>query len=145
MSEDPYLAGELASEYTLGVQSHGVGVSVKHFAANNQEYDRMSTDTVISKRALMEIYLPAFERVVKKAHPWTVMCSYNRINGRYSSDNRWLLTDVLRSKWGFDGIVMTVWSAINHRDEALEADLELEMPSSGGIRDRQIVRAVREG
>ena len=145
MSEDPYLAGELAAEYTLGVQSHGVGVSVKHFAANNQEYSRMSTDTIVSERALREIYLCAFERVVKKASPWTVMCSYNRINGKYSSENRWLLTDVLRSEWGFDGIVMTDWSAINHRDEALEAGLELEMPSSYGIRDRQIVKAVKEG
>ncbi len=145
LSEDPLLAGKLASEYVKGVQENGVGVSVKHFAVNNQEYMRMSTSAVVSTRALREIYLPAFEITVKEAHPWTIMCSYNRINGTYSCQNRWLLDTVLRKEWGFDGIVMTDWGAMCDRKEALEAGTELEMPSSHGVRDREIVSAVNEG
>ncbi len=145
LSEDPYLAGELAASYVEGVQNHNVGVSIKHFAANNQEQNRMSTDVIISERALREIYLSAFEKVVKKAKPWAVMCAYNRINGTYCCENNWLLTDVLRKEWGFNGIVMTDWGAMNDRINALKAGLELEMPSSNGIRDRQIVKAVKEG
>ncbi len=128
-----------------GVQKKGVGVSVKHFAANNQEYMRMSTSVHVSGRALREIYFPAFEMTVKEAHPWTVMCSYNRINGVYSSKNEWLLEKVLRDEWGFDGIVMTDWGAMCDRVLSLEAGCELEMPSSRGVRDREIVKAVREG
>lgn len=145
LSEDPYLAGELATSYVEGIQNHNVGVSIKHFAANNQEQNRMSTDVIISERALREIYLSAFEKVVKKAKPWAVMCAYNRINGTYCCENNWLLTDVLRKEWGFKGIVMTDWGAMNDRINALKAGLELEMPSSNGIRDRQIVKAVKEG
>lgn len=145
MSEDPFLAGELAASYVMGVQSKNVGVSVKHFAANNQEYHRMSTDVVVSERALHEIYLAAFEKTVKKAYPWTLMCAYNQINGTYCCENKWLLTDVLREEWGFDGVVISDWGATNNRVNALAAGLELEMPYSYGFRDREIVAAVKSG
>ena len=144
-SEDPYAAGELAAAYIGGVQEKGVASCVKHFAANNQEYRRMSCDSKVSERALHEIYLPAFEAAVKKGKVKTVMCSYNLINGVYSCENVWLLTDVLRKEWGFDGFVMTDWGAMNRRVEALKAGLELEMPSSGGVTDKEIIDAVRAG
>ena len=145
LSEDPYLAGELAARYVGGVQSQNVGVSVKHYAADNQEYRRMSTDTIVSERALREIYLAAFEKCVKQAKPWTIMCAYNRINGTYCCENEWLLTKVLRKEWGFDGIVMTDWGAMNDRVKALQAGLNLEMPSSYGYNDRKLVAAVENG
>ncbi len=145
LSEDPYLAGELASSYVQGVQKHQVGVSVKHFAGNNQETRRMSISDVVDERTLREIYLSAFEKVVRTAKPWTLMCSYNRINGTYSSENSWLLTDVLRKEWGFDGIVMSDWGAVDNRVDSLKAGLELEMPSSRGVTDKEIVQAVSEG
>ncbi len=145
LSEDPYLAGETAAAYTQAVQAQGVGVSVKHFAANNQEYRRMSSSSDADERTLREIYLAAFETVVRKAKPWTVMCSYNRINGVFASENRWLLTDVLRDEWGFDGYVMSDWGAVADRVRGIEAGLDLEMPSSGGGNDRKIVEAVRSG
>ena len=144
-SEDPLLAGELAASFVNGVQSHGVGTSLKHFAANNQENRRMSVSTEVDERTLREIYLSAFETVIKKAQPWTVMCSYNRINGVYSSDNPWLLQNVLRDEWGFQGLVMTDWGAMNDRVTALKAGLDLEMPSSHGETDKQIVMAVQDG
>lgn len=144
-SEDPLLAGELAASFVNGVQSRGVGTSLKHFAANNQENRRMSVSARVDERTLREIYLAAFETVVKKAQPWTVMCSYNRINGVYSSDNRWLLQQVLRDEWGFEGLVMTDWGAMNDRVTALEAGLDLEMPSSHGETDKLIVAAVQNG
>ncbi|WP_418667890.1 glycoside hydrolase family 3 C-terminal domain-containing protein [Allofournierella sp.] len=145
LSEDPYLTGELGAAYVTGVQREQTGVSVKHFAANNQEQHRMSVDVQVSERALREIYLAGFETIVKQARPWAVMCSYNLINGTYSCENPWLLDEMLRKEWGFDGIVMTDWGAMNDRSRALEAGLELEMPSSHGESDRQLVQAVKEG
>lgn len=144
-SEDPYLAGETAASFIKGVQSHHVGTSIKHFAANNQEFNRMSCSSDVDERTLREIYLPAFETAVKKAQPYTVMCSYNKINGTYASENPWLLTEVLRNDWGFEGYVMSDWGAVNDRVEGLKAGLELEMPTSGGINDREIVAAVKDG
>lgn len=144
-SEDPYLAGELAVSYVRGVQKHGVGTSVKHFAGNNQETHRMSVSDEVDERTLREIYLAAFEKVVKEAGPWTLMCSYNRINGTYSSENTWLLSDVLRKEWKFGGIVMSDWGAVDDRVLSLEAGCELEMPSSHGSNDKKIVQAVKEG
>jgi len=145
LSEDPYLAGEMSAAFIQGVQSRNVGTSIKHFAANNQEHRRMSSSSDMDERTLREIYLPAFETAVKKAQPWTVMCSYNRVNGVYASENRWLLTDVLRNEWGFEGYVMSDWGAVADRVKGVHAGLDLEMPASGGVNDAKIVKAVREG
>lgn len=144
-SEDPYLAGEIAAAFINGVQSEHVGTSIKHFAANNQEYHRMSNSSDVDERTLREIYLPAFETAVKKAQPYTVMCSYNQINGTFASENPWLLTDVLRKEWGFEGYVMSDWGAVNQRVPGLKAGLDLEMPSSGGVTDAEIVAAIQDG
>lgn len=144
-SEDPYLAAEMAVGLTKGVQSRNIGVSVKHFAANNQEHRRMSSDSQVDERTMREIYLPAFEMAVKRAKAWTVMCSYNRINGVYASQNKEYLTDILRGEWGFDGYVMSDWGAVSDRVAGVAAGLDLEMPSSGGTNDRRIVEAVRAG
>ncbi|MEZ3485015.1 MAG: glycoside hydrolase family 3 C-terminal domain-containing protein [Lachnospiraceae bacterium] len=144
-SEDPYLAGETAAAFINGVQKHHVGTSIKHFAANNQEFNRMSASSDADERTLREIYFPAFETAVKKAKPYTVMCSYNRINGTFASENPWLLTDVLRNEWGFKGYVMSDWGAVNERVAGLKAGLELEMPSSGGVYDQEIIAAVKDG
>lgn len=145
LSEDPVLAGELATAYVHGVQQHGVGTSLKHFAANNQETDRLRVSAEVDERTLREIYLAAFERVVTRAAPWTVMCSYNKINGTYASEDRWLLTDLLRTEWGFDGLVMSDWGAVNDRVAGVAAGLDLEMPASGGLRDAEVVAAVQAG
>ncbi len=144
-SEDPYLAGEIAAAFVKGVQSQHVGTSIKHFAANNQEYRRMSSSSEVDERTLREIYFPAFETAVKNAQPYTFMCSYNQINGTFASENKWLLTDVLRGEWGFKGYVMSDWGAVNDRVKGLEAGLELEMPASGGDNDAMIVKAVKDG
>ena len=144
-SEDPYLTGQMASAYIKGVQSKNVGTSIKHFALNNQEHRRMSSTSDADERTIREIYFPAFETAVKEAAPWTVMCSYNRINGTYASENHWLLTEVLRDEWGFDGYVMSDWGAVAGRVEGVEAGLDLEMPASGGINDAKIVEAVKSG
>ena len=144
-SEDPYLAGEAAASFINGVQSRHVGTSIKHFAENNQEFNRMSASSEVDERTLREIYLPAFETAVKQSQPYTVMCSYNKINGTYASENPWLLTEVLRDEWGFKGYVMSDWGAVNDRVEGLKAGLDLEMPSSNGINDAEIVKAVQEG
>lgn len=144
-SEDPYVASEMAGALIAGVQSKNVGTSIKHFLANNQEHRRMSSSSEIDERTLREIYLAAFEGAVKKQKPWTVMCSYNRINGTYAAENKEMLTDVLRKEWGFDGFVVSDWGAVNDRVPDLEAGLDLEMPSSDGVNDRLIVEAVKEG
>lgn len=145
VSEDPVLAGDLAAALVEGIQSQGVGTSLKHFAANNQETDRMRTSAEVDERTLREIYLPAFERVVRRAQPWTVMCAYNKLNGVYGSENRWLLTEVLRDEWGFDGLVVSDWGAVHDRVAALEAGLDLMMPSVGSRPDDEVVAAVRDG
>ncbi|MCH4209411.1 glycoside hydrolase family 3 C-terminal domain-containing protein [Bifidobacterium sp.] len=142
-SEDPYLAGHEAAGIVEGVQSQGVGTSLKHFAANNQETDRLRVDALVSPRALREIYLPAFEYIVKTADPWTLMCAYNKINGVYASENRWLLTEVLRGEWGYDGMVMSDWGADHNRVAALNAGLNLQMPPDGT--DAKVVAGVQGG
>lgn len=144
-SEDPHLAGKMAAAEIKGIQSWDVGTSMKHFAVNNQEYNRMSCSSNLSERALREIYLPAFEIAVKEAKPKTLMCSYNKINGTYASENKHLLTEILRDEWGFDGYVMTDWGAVADRVEGVRAGLDLEMPGSGGINDAKIVAAVKDG
>ncbi|MCM1123724.1 MAG: glycoside hydrolase family 3 C-terminal domain-containing protein [Eubacterium sp.] len=145
MSEDPYLAGKMAAAYINGVQSWDVGVSMKHYAANNQEYNRMSCSSNLSERTFREIYLPAFEMAVKEAQPKTLMCSYNKINGVYASENKHLLTEILRDEWGFEGYVMTDWGAVADRVQGIVAGLDLEMPGSGGFNDAKIVAAVKDG
>lgn len=144
-SEDPYLTGKLAAAQIRGIQKWDVGTSIKHFAANNQEYHRQSCSSEVDTRTLREIYLRAFEIAVKEAKPWTVMCSYNKVNGVYASENKTLLTDILRGEWGFDGFVMSDWGAVNDRVKGLEAGLDLEMPASGGYTTQQIVSAVESG
>ena len=145
MSEDPYLAGEMAVDLIQGVQSKNIGVSVKHFAGNNQEHRRMSSDSVVDERTLREIYLPAFEAAAKRGKAWTFMCSYNKLNGEYASQHHWLLTDLLRNEWGFDGYVMSDWGAVSDRVKGVAAGLDLEMPGSNGQNDELVVKAVREG
>ena len=145
ISEDPYLAGELSASYINGVQSKGVGTSIKHFAANNQEFQRMYISSEVDERTLREIYLKAFEIAVKKADPWTFMASYNKINGTYSTENKWLLTDVLRKDWGYDGLVMSDWAAVSDRVKGIDAGLDLEMPGCGGVNDKSIIDAVNDG
>ncbi len=127
-SEDPFLAGEIAVAWVTGLQSQKVGASLKHFACNNQEYERMRGNSVVDERTLREIYLPAFEKTVKTAQPWTVMCSYNRLNGTYASQNRTLLTTILREEWGFEGMVVSDWTAVHSTFDAVQAGLDLEMP-----------------
>lgn len=143
-SEDPLVASQTATGFIQGVQSKGVGVSLKHFYANNQETRRMSSSAQIDERTKREIYLRAFETPVKEAKPWTVMCSYNRINGTYAAENQESLTKILRDEWGFDGYVVSDWGAVNDRVADLQAGLDLEMPASYGINDAEIVRAVKE-
>ncbi|WP_017793325.1 glycoside hydrolase family 3 C-terminal domain-containing protein [Leucobacter salsicius] len=144
MSEDPILSGAMGAGLVRGIQSQGVGASLKHFAANNQEHDRMRVSADIDLRPLREMYLRGFERVVKDARPWTVMCSYNRINGVLASENAWLLTDVLRGDWGFDGLVVSDWGAVADRVRSLAAGLDLTMPG-GGDSDQELVAAVTSG
>ncbi|WP_354002606.1 glycoside hydrolase family 3 N-terminal domain-containing protein [Ruania halotolerans] len=144
-SEDPFLAGELATELVEGIQARGVGTSLKHFAANNQESGRMRISVEVDERTLREMYLPAFEKVVTRAQPWSVMCAYNKINGTYASQDPWLLTEVLREEWGFEGLVVSDWGAVDDRAAGVAAGLDLEMPSSHGINDAAIVAAVRAG
>ena len=144
-SEDPYLAGTMAVAFIAGVQSTGTGTSIKHFAVNNQEAQRMVVDTLVDARTLHEIYLPAFEIAVRQAQPWTVMCAYNRLNGSYCSENKILTKDILRDRWGFQGLVVTDWGAVNDRPQGVAAGLDLEMPGSGGLNDCAAADAVRAG
>ncbi|MBS1907902.1 MAG: glycoside hydrolase family 3 C-terminal domain-containing protein [Actinobacteria bacterium] len=145
VSEDPIVAGSIGAGLVKGIQSQGVGSSLKHFAANNQETDRMRVSADVDPRPLREIYLRGFERVVTDAQPWTVMCSYNRINGVYASEDPWLLTQVLRDEWGFEGLVVSDWGAVNDRVTGLAAGMDLEMPSSNGRTDAELIAAVRDG
>lgn len=144
-SEDPLLTGLLGAAWVTGLQSTGVGASLKHFAANNAEHDRMRSSSDIDPRPLREIYLRAFAQIVRTARPWTVMCSYNRINGVHAAQNRWLLTDLLRGEWGFDGAVVSDWGAVADRPASVTAGLDLEMPGGSGSSDAQVLAAVAAG
>ncbi len=143
-SEDPLVASEMATAFINGVQSRGVGTSIKHFLANSQEHRRLSSSSEVDERTLREIYLASFEGAVKNAKPWTVMNSYNRINGTYAAENKKFLTDILRDEWGYEGIVVSDWGAVNDRVADLVAGCDLEMPASHG-NDELIVKAVNEG
>jgi beta-glucosidase len=145
LSEDPYMAGEMAASLINGVQSKGVGTSLKHFAANNQEYQRFSISAEVDERTLREIYLPAFEKAVKKAKPWTVMCSYNKLNGRFASESHSLLTEILKQEWGFEGLVVSDWGAVRDRVAALKGGLDWEMPGPQARRVKAVVAAVQSG
>lgn len=145
LSEDPYLAGELAAAYVKALEATGTGSCPKHFAGNNQEKRRMTVDTVIDERALREIYLPAFENVVRNAAPRSIMVAYNGLNGHYCTENKRLLTDILRDEWGFKGLAMSDWGAVNDRAKALSAGLDLEMPGSYGIGADSIRAALGAG
>lgn len=144
-SEDPYLAGELAVSFINGVQSKGVGTSLKHYAVNNQEFQRFSINAEVDERTLREVYLPAFEKAVKEAHPWTVMCSYNKVNGVFASEHHTLLTEILKDEWGFEGLVVSDWGAVRDRVAALRGGLDWEMPGPQGRRVKAVVEAVHSG
>lgn len=144
-SEDPLLSGELASGYVSALQAEGIGASLKHFAANSQETARLISNSQVDERALREIYLKAFEIVVRKAQPWTIMPSYNRLNGSYACQNEQLLSRIARDEWGFEGLFISDWGAVDNRVEAVEAGLDLEMPSSGGYRDNELLQALKQG
>jgi beta-glucosidase len=144
-SEDPYLTSEIAKSHINGVQSQGVGTSLKHYAVNNQEYRRMTIDTLVDERTLREIYLAGYEIAVKEAQPWTVMCAYNKLNGTYACENKYLMTDILKEEWGYQGLVVTDWGAMNERVAGLRAGVELEMPGTQSGNDAKIVAAVKSG
>ncbi len=144
-SEDPFLTAELGGAVVRGLQESGVGAALKHYAANNQETDRMRVSADVDERPLREIYLRAFERIVRRDRPWSVMASYNALNGVPLSENRRLLTNILRTEWGFDGVVMSDWGAVRDRVAALRAGLDLQMPGTGGRTDREVVAAVESG
>lgn len=144
-SEDPLVGGKMSAAFIKGVQSVGVGTSLKHFAANNQEKRRMSVSAVIDERTLNEYYLKPFEIAVKEAEPWTVMCSYNKINGTYSSENKKLLTDILRTRWGYKGMTVSDWGAVHDRTDGIKAGLDLEMPGNGGVNNAKVLENFKTG
>jgi beta-glucosidase len=144
-SEDPYLAGEMAASFIKGVQSKGVGTSLKHYTANNQEFQRFSISAEVDERSLREIYLPAFEKAVKQAQPWTVMCAYNKINGTFASEHEILLKKVLKDEWGFEGLVVSDWGAVRDRVAALKGGVDWEMPGPQDRRVKEVIAAVRSG
>ena len=144
-SEDPYLSGEMAKSHINGVQSQGIGTSLKHYAVNNQEYRRMTINAIVDERALREIYLAGYEIAVKEAQPWTVMCAYNKVNGTYCAEHQYLMTDILKVEWGHQGLVVTDWGAIIDRVVGLKAGIELEMPGVKNGNDALIVAAVKNG
>lgn len=144
-SEDPYLAGELAASLIKGVQSKGVGTSLKHFAANNQEFERFTIDAQVDERALREIYLAGFERAVKQAQPWSVMCAYNQLNGSLCSEHHWLLTEILKDEWGHEGFVVSDWGAVRELVTSLKAGLSLEMPGPQPSHVQAVIDAVNAG
>lgn len=144
-SEDPYLAGQMALTFIKGVQSQGVGTSLKHYAVNNQEYQRMNINAEVDERTLREIYLPAFEVAVKDGQPWTVMCAYNKLNGTFLSENHRMLVEILRDEWGFEGLVVSDWGAVHDRPESLRGGLDLEMPGPRALRTQAVIEAVNSG
>jgi len=144
-SEDPLLAGVLATAWVRGLQSRNVGASLKHFAVNNQETDRLRVSADIDERTLREMYLSAFKRVVTQARPWTVMSAYNKINGVYASQHHWLLTEVLRNEWGFEGVLVSDWGAVADRVAAVAAGLDLTMPGPDDTGDEELAKAVADG
>lgn len=144
-SEDPFLAGELAVAWIDGVQGEGVGASLKHFAVNNQEANRMVVDAVVDPATLRELYLGAFEAAVRRSRPWTVMSAYNLLNGVYCSEDPWLLSELLRDQWGFDGLVVTDWGANDDRVAGIRAGQDLEMPGGHGTHDAAVLAALADG
>ena len=144
-SEDPYLAGKLAAGWIREMEGAGIALSLKHFACNSQEWKRFSSDSIVDERTLREIYLYAFELAVKEGHPSTVMCAYNKINGVHCSDDKRLLTDILRREWGFDGLVITDWGAMNDRIQAFQAGCDLNMPGGSAYMERETEQAVKSG
>jgi len=144
-SEDPYLTGELATEMVKGIQSNGISACPKHYAVNSQEHMRMTIDEIVDERSLREIYLLGFEKVVKNSKPLTMMSSYNKVNGEFANENQHLANDILYSEWGFDGVIVTDWGGNNDRVDGLKAHNQLEMPSTNGITDQEIVDAIKEG
>lgn len=144
-SEDPMVSGDAAAALIAGIQSQNVGTSLKHYLANNQEKARLTSDSIIDERALREIYLAGFERAVQKAQPWTLMCAYNQINGTYASDDKRLMNDIPRGEWGWQGMIMTDWGAMNDRVQAVRAGLDLEMPGPCEANCKKIVDAVKSG
>ncbi len=145
MSEDPFLTGRLGAAFVRGVQKQGIGVSLKHFCANNQEFNRMCIDTIVDERAFREIYLSAFEHIVKTEQPKTIMSSYNKVQGEYTGESKRLVQDILRDEWGFKGIVVSDWGAVNDRIKGIKAGMDLEMPGNNGMNDKHIVEAVKNG
>ena len=144
-SEDPYLSGKLAASFIRGIENHGVGTSLKHYAANSQEFSRFTSDSIMDERTLREIYLTGFEMAVKEGKPATVMCSYNKLHGTHASDHKELLTDILRTDWGFDGMVVTDWGAMNDRIEGFKAGCDLNMPGGSNYMFKECAQAAADG